>query len=539
MVSAADPGYGPPPGNPTGPARAAGDIPLGLGTSDPAFRRPFDATDVTSRARAKLVYRDIPLVAVQNTWSIGEVRGALYAHLQGVFYSSGMLCDSMLGDDRICSTLNSRAAGWLARDTRSRPSDDSKAARECHDAWMAWWPRLSGDSAIREMFDYGTMMGFSHGQLIWDTQQRGLDYAPSIRPWHPVFTWYDWSERCYQAIGQDGQIPIIPGNAKWIEYAPYGSYRGWIRGAMRPCAEPWMLRHYGFRDMARFGEVHGNPTRVGYVPMVGDPVEREAFAKALASLGADSAMMVPRGVDINDGSGYDYRLVEAASSAWEVHPAQIDRCDMAIVLALLMVNLTTQVDGGSYGAAKVHMDVRSEGSQLDNATWKRTIYSQIARPFAYLNFGDADLAPWTWWDVKGRNEYSDNSKQLQAVGTAIEMLRRGGVEFRDEIQVRHWISENFGLVDFPDFKFVAPVTGRGGAGSATGSNTLTLTATDMATVVTVDEARRNAGLGPAAADGDLTIAEYKAKHSGSIAEAAAADAGESEPSDDDGEEDAA
>jgi hypothetical protein len=438
---------------------------LNADTNDPAFRKPIDATDPNTRARAKLIYRDVPLVTIQNTWSINDVRGALLAHLTGTFYQSGMLCDSMLGDDRITATLNSRAAGWLGREVRSRPADDSMAAKECHDAWMAWWPRLAGDSAIREMFDYGTMMGFSHGQIVWDTDQRNIDYAPTIRPWHPVFTWYDWMLRCFQAIGQDATIPIIPGNGKWIEFAPYGSYRGWIRGAIRPCAEPWMLRHYGFRDMARFGEVHGNPTRLGYVPIVSDPIERSAFENSLGRLGADTSMMIPRGVDANDGLGYDYKLVEATSKAWEVHPCQIDRCDMAIVLALLMVNLTTQVEGGSYGAAKAQMDVRSEGSQLDNATWKRTLYNQVARPFAYLNFGDADLAPWTWWDVKGAQEYADNARQFQAVGTGIETMFRGGMKFRDVEKVRRWISETFGLDNFPEFDFVTPPTSGGGFGA--------------------------------------------------------------------------
>lgn len=470
---ASDPGYGPPPGRPTGPARAASDVPfdvlakrytsgLEVDSNDPAFRKPIDATDANTKARAKLVYRDIPIVTIQNTWTIEQARGAIYSHLIGEFYASGQLCDSMLGDDRITATLNSRAAGWLGREVRFRAADDSMAAKEVLDAWMGWWPRLSGDSAIRETADYSTIMGFGHDQIVWDTDQPNLDFAPSLRPWHPIFTYYDWTLRCFMAIGQDGMIPIIPGNGKWLEIAPYGSYRGWLRGAIRPCVEPWMLRHFGFRDMARFGEVHGNPTRVGMVPMVGDPIERAAFEAALVALGADAAIMLPRGVDLNDGLGYDYKLVEATSKAWEVHPCQIDRCDMAIVLALLMVNLTTQVEGGSYGAAKAQMDVRSEGSQLDNQTWKRTIYSQLARPFAYLNFGDANLAPMTWWDVKGKQEYADNARQFQAVGTAFETLTRGGVKFRDAEKTRRWLSESFGLDNFPEFDFVDPPTSGGG-----------------------------------------------------------------------------
>ena len=479
MARGNDPGYGPPPGRPNGVARGGG-VPfdklaeqylsgLDVDTTDPAFRKPIDATDANTRARAKLVYRDIPNVTVQNTWSIEQARGAIYAHLVGQFYASGLLCDSIMGDDRVTATLNSRASAIFGRETRFKAADDSSAAKECLDAWVKWWPRVSCDSAIREIHDYAIMMGFGHAQIVWDRDQPGLDYAPSLRPWHPVFTWYDWMLRCYQAIGQDGMIPIVPGNGKWIEHAPWGSYRGWMRGAIRPVVEPWMLRHFGFRDMARFGEVHGNPTRVGYVPMVGDPVERQAYEQSLAGLGADNALMIPRGVDINDGLGYDYKLVEATSSAWEVHPAQIDRCDMAIVLALLMVNLTTEVNGGSFAAAKTHMDIRSEGANLDNQAWKSTLYNQLARPFAYLNFGDANLAPWTSYDVTPREEYANNAKQFQAFGTGIEVLRRGGIEFEDPEEVRKYAAERFGLAGLPRFRITAPVgKSGGGAGGDSG-----------------------------------------------------------------------
>lgn len=472
-MAEADPGYGPPRGRPAGPARGAAEVPLRAieqewmsgtkvpnGADDPAFAgKVVDATDANTRARAKLVYRDLPLVTIQNTWSIEQARGAIYSHLIGVFYASGLLCDSILGDDRVCATLNSRAAGVFGREVRFKAADDSDAARECLEAWEAWWPRFSGTTALRECFDYNVMMGFSHGQLAWDTTQPKLDFAPRLFPWHPVFTWYDWTERCYQAIGQDAQIPIIPGNGKWLQF---GGYRSWVRGCLRPVVEPWMLRHFGFRDMARFGEVHGNPTRVGYVPMVGDPVERQNFEGSLARLGADTAMIVPRGVDPGNADGYDYALKEATSQAWQVHPAQIDRCDMAIVLAILMQNLTTQVDGGSYGAAKVHMDVKSQGDDLDNQILKGVIYRDVARPFAYLNHGDANLAPMTWYDVTPIARYESNAKQLVQLGSALSSLRQAGIEFKDPAEVRRWVADRFGLDGLPDFKITEPVTPSGG-----------------------------------------------------------------------------
>lgn len=63
-------------------------------------------------------------------------------------------------------------------------------------------------------------------------------------------------------------------------------------------------------------------------------------------------------------------------------------------------------------------------------------------------------------------------------------------------------------------------------------SSLDITATDIGAIVTVNEARESVGLGPMdGEDGELTIAEFKAKRAGTIAAAAAADAGDTAPTD--------
>jgi len=134
----------------------------------------------------------------------------------------------------------------------------------------------------------------------------------------------------------------------------------------------------------------------------------------------------------------------------------IDNCDMAIVLALLFQNLTTEVKGGSFAATTSHMDIRDSGIQDDNAAWKATLHGQIARPFAQFNFGDPGLAPWTEWDVASRSQYEANARQFQAFGTAIEVMARGGLKFTNEGQVRVFASKRFGLDELPDFAITEP-----------------------------------------------------------------------------------
>jgi len=134
------------------------------------------------------------------------------------------------------------------------------------------------------------------------------------------------------------------------------------------------------------------------------------------------------------------------------------------VLALMFQNLTTEVKGGSFAATTAHMDIRQGGLQFDNAAWRWTIWQQVARPFAWLNFGDPDLAPITDNDVTPREEYEHNAKQFQEFGKAVQVLRQGGVKFLDTEQLRKFCSEKFGLDGLPDFEITDPVSGSSGGG---------------------------------------------------------------------------
>jgi phage gp29-like protein len=419
---------------------------------DPAFAAPIDVTGDVAKARASVVYKDLPIVTIQNTWTVEQARGALYAHMAGMFDASGQLLDAVLGDDRVTATLNSRATALFGREVIHKPANDSKAAREVCDAWADHYPQfVAKDGGLRCLQDTQILMGTAPAQIVWDTTPP--IWKPYARQWHQRFTYYDWTLRRFVALCEGESQVINPGNGKWMLHAPFGAYRGWVRGALRAVVEPWMLRHFGFRDMARFAEVHGMPTRVGVVPAAAAKEERSDFETKLQMIGANTAMILPTGVD--DENKYDYKLVEAIDTAWQVFPGQIDRCDMAIVLAILMVNLTTEVTGGSFAATKSHMDVRAGGTQYDNAAWMQTL-QQVTRPFAAFNYGDADLAPVTCYDVTPREEYTANAAQFQALGTGLQAMASAGVRFTKPRQLRRFIQSRLGLTKFPTFTIEPP-----------------------------------------------------------------------------------
>lgn len=469
MVDSSDSGYGPPKGSigdtsaPQIPMKDLADLAqrqLGYvdpPTNDPAFQppgnpmAPIKPGDKDNRKTA-IIYRDIAITNVAVRWRMDQARNALAAHMTGIFTGSSQLYEAILGDPRVQATLGSRLAALFGREVRFKPANDSRAAKEVCDAWQEDWPALCQDNVQQQMQAWAVGMAFSHAQIVWDKTAARL--RPQLRFWNSRYTYYHYELRRYIALTKDGQRAINPGDGKWVQHTPFGAYRGWIHAAVLAITEPWIIRHYAITDWARFSEVHGMPIRKAIVPAAAPQPARDAFQAQLAKLGPETTIMVAHGVD-GYGLDYDLELVEAMDKAWESFPGLRDHCDMDITLAMLFQNLTTEVKGGSFAATKSHMDVRQSGTETDNESWKHTLHDQVASCYAYLNYGDASLAPWTDRDVTPKADYAANSAALAALGSAIQAMAAGGFQFKNPDELAVFAEKALGLKGLPTLSMLA------------------------------------------------------------------------------------
>jgi hypothetical protein len=401
-----------------------------------------------------VVERDLPIVTIQNSWTVQQVRNALTAHMVGQFFSSGSLVDAVIADDRVTSVTNTRLSGLFSQEVIFDPANDSSAAREVRDAWVEAWPTFCSGGSLRQIGAYTIQFGFWPSQLVYRESAKGI-LQPIPVPWHARYTYFDWDLRRFIAITKDGNKAIIAGDGKWMVHAPRGEYRAWVWGALRAVAEPWLFRHFAMRDMANFSEVFVPLTRA-YTPAAADKKFRDQWVSQLANRAQNTTVLIPRGVDKD--LGYDVDLCEVTGTGWEIFPGLCDRADMHITLAILMQNLTTEVKGGSFAATESHMDILQFGIQDDNESWKLTIHDQAARAFAHLNFGDADLAPWTYWNVKSVADRESKARRFYSFGQSLQILRQGGIKFTDEAKLHQFAKEAFDI-DLPKFEITEPNVG--------------------------------------------------------------------------------
>jgi hypothetical protein len=400
---------------------------------DPAWQPPRDPlASGKAKARAQVIHREVPLVTVQTKWTIPQLRTALETLSEGQFDQPAQLVDAILGDDRVQATLGSRTGGLFGCPIRHFASDlpgvDPKEARACLDAWKLIWPRTLTEPVLAELHGkWGVMLGFGFGQLIWDTS--GDIWVPYLKVFNPRYSYFHPTLRVYVAITLDGQEAVIPGDGHWVLHAPHGPDRGWMHGSLRAIAQPWIIRALAYRDWARWSERHGLPIFKALTPAAADDVDRTRFLNQLANLGQESVVELSQAAD--QEFSYGLEMLEASDGSWQGFDGIIQRCEMSIVLALLGQNLTTEVKEGSFAAARVHSDVRQSFLQADARVLSQTIYTQIARPFAEINFGNADLAPTSEWDVTPSEDRKEAAMTLMNLAMALNSLRLAGWTFED------------------------------------------------------------------------------------------------------------
>ena len=429
--------------------------PLRIPKDDPAWQPPGDPLRDREWTvqQAKTINREIPNVVVEMGWGPQAVREAFVDLVVGLFDRPAQLHDAIASDSRVQSANRSRAAGLLGRPFGfriPRRYRDDPVAKKCLRRWSSHWPKMEAEPALLDLLEYSNSLGFAYAQVLWDTS--GRTWYPYLQSWNARYSYYHWLLRCHVAVTMDGQTPITPGDAHWVLHAPYGQYRGWMRGALRPVAQWWLARNYALRDWARYSERHGFPIILADTPFGADPQSIANFQSGLVQLGQESVQQLPGSVDTTKYGKYDLRYLEPKDRNWQGFKELIVQCNAEITLALLGQNLTSEIKEGSMAAARVHANVLQTWLAADARALTRTLYLCVLRPFAALNYGNPDMAPIPTWDVSPVEDLETKARTLKAFGEGLNQLRLGGVRVKKLSR----FAKKFGL-DMGEIEHVDPV----------------------------------------------------------------------------------
>lgn len=397
-------------------------------------------------------YRQLPIVATAGADRLKQIENILATHDQGNFNLSALLADAMLRDDRINGDLTTRQNGLIGTRLVFEPSNQSRKARQVAELLggdedtPGLWAQMAPPSQLADLLRWGLLLGVGIGELVWE-ERDGL-WIPRLKTWHPQFCYWRWDTQSYWLItagienlpdgtrvepndGQHGggllaqyggylvELPRVDrdlhSNGKWLLYTPYGYHYGWLRALIRTLSYRYMDRRWGYRDYARYNEVHGLPMRKAKVPSRAPEVDKDRFFRSIRDAGSEIVVECP--VD-QSGENFDVELVEAKADTYRGFLEFLNKVEASIAIAILGQDLTSKpTTGGSLAQAKDN--IRDDYRRFDARTISQVAFDQMIYHFTVYNFGDPELASSPKYEVDPPEDEKEEAASLQAVGNAL------------------------------------------------------------------------------------------------------------------------
>lgn len=465
----------------------------------------FDLTRMAGRVRPR------PESTYQNAWTLEQIFAARDAQMRGNFRSVALAAESMRTDDALFVAWGNRLAPQRCLPVEVQPRGGARGLPIAREASALYGHEGVGVSAgtmsdIHEcLVNHGIAIGYNISTARDDGSRVDIEHhAFPLRHVH-----YD-STRGLIATTQDGDEVITHGDGRWVVYAKH-DVEPWKKDAcVLPALLVWARHAYANRDWAKGSTSHGSAKVVGKMPeqmalLQDDGTLTEEASGFLSLLGDIANADTPYGIA---PFGSDVQILSNPSNAWQVWDALIHNAEKAAARIYLG---TDGVLGSQGGAPGVDIDslfgVAKTKVEGDLEALERGFYEGVLVPWCAINFGDSSLCPRRVYVIpdadtdaiaeslaKRRKAFFSDVERIKSLGLVLDQDTLDALA--DEYQISH---------------VLLPPASSGTAPS------IALAPTDIARVVTVNEARASAGLpaltlptGAPDPRGTLTVEQFAA-----------------------------
>lgn len=373
--------------------------------------------------------------SIKPTWTISQVRAALYSHRTGDLQAISQLFDSLLEDDELPGTLDKRIQSTL-RSEFSLKIDEDRELSEDEKALQALFPEIAPDDELWDIIASYLLIGAGVGTIDWDTTQ--VPWVPTVRALPTEYLRYDEHRRLWEYEAREGTQVVTPGDGKWILFT--AGQRGFIRGLIRGLAVLWLGKQMTLGDWQRYCQKHGLPIIKASVPLFSHEDEKEGFLDDLSAIQSEGVIGLPKDAE---GNGYDVELLEATDQSWMGFKENVARADRKIQCMLLGSNIgseQTAATGGSRSAAETSVKgVDRDKGRADSKAIGQMLKEQLVRPYVNLNLGEGVAVPLPFWDTcpeddsaargEAQNNFVEMLGKLPAAGYELENVAELAAEF--------------------------------------------------------------------------------------------------------------
>jgi hypothetical protein len=436
------------------------------------------------------------------TWTLQEIRSARDAQLRGQFDMPVRMAEAFRTNDAMFVAYQTRVSTQSAIKLMWQPANTEPGRVACARAEHAIHvPQHTRESILGTMANHGLAIGYVEHATV-DDPEYGPTVCMTLTEWPLEHVRYNPSTCTLETrTREQGQITITHGDGRWVVFRKFGVAPWTQDAAVLPGALVWAAHGGCLSDWAGSSYSHSQAKTIATL-REGVPLGKDGALSPEATLALDTltALLCGDSPAAVLPAGATAQILYNGSTAWQVFKELgLDRGKAA-----QRVYLGTDAALGSQGGApgvdiQALFNVASTRIQGDLEALERGFREGMILPWAEMHGVErADLFVLTYAvpDSDGERRSSQEAAAIERLAAMSKAMKDTGLEVTQET-----IDALVQVLGVSVPCVLAAVETR--------AIPLQLAPTDVAKVVTVNEARAAQGL-PPREGGDITIAEQDA-----------------------------
>lgn len=426
-----------------------------------------------------------PLPTPRLRWYIEQLDAAMIECDSGNITRAAQLCRAMNRDGVFKGLLKQRTKGLIRLPKRFYGSDEVANVLKARNGSRSVFDEMHPPSELQLLDGDGIKLGIGVAEYV---PVKGRDYPVLVRL-QPEYLNYRWNENRWYFQSLAGNLPITPGDGRWVLHIPGGRLTPWESGDWYALGRAFINKEHAIQYRANYSAKLANPARILESPLGATEIQRIGIFRKLLAWGTNNVYELP--------VGWKASLLESNGRGWEVFQRQIDTSDNEFMITLAGQTVTT-TGGSGFANADVPAAIRQDLIQGDGDDLSYTINTQGLPAFIVRRWGLKALEKATIleWDTGTPSDKEKETRVLGQAAQAIEALTKSLKPYKKIVDINE-MTTRFGVAVLDIKEEVGEKDIK-----------LDLAPTDVAKVVKVDEARQSQGLEPIGDErGDMTINE--------------------------------
>lgn len=369
----------------------------------PQFRAP--STPSLYEGDPEQTRRERPLPPhTQTRWYQSDIEGATSLADNGDLSKAARLARSLRRDGVLGGLLSTRAGG-LTRLPKEFRGTESVVAAMGDDSDIRLFQRIFRAKELALLIGDGILLGVGVGELVYLPDR----CEPVFVRLDPEFLRYRWSDDSWYYLSIAGQIPVTPGDGRWILHTPGGYQQPWANGLWSSLARSFVAKDHAFQYRENYSGSLANPARVATNPAGTSEKQAQGFFEKVMAWGVNTVFGLP--------PGYDVKLLESAGKGYEVFQQTITTSNEEIIIALVG-QMVTVTGGAGFANADIHATIRSDLIQDDGDAISSTLNDQALPQITNQLFGGGARLT-VAWDTKPPANLKAEAEAMTAAANAI------------------------------------------------------------------------------------------------------------------------